>query len=70
MQFESFYNEYDRMGATELDGAVHLPNGCDSSHLVGSPVKRLDQRFDVTQFDALLTGYDRMLLRFDMHIAW
>jgi len=70
MQFESSYSEYDCTGATEPDGAVHLPNGCDSCHLVGSPVKQFDERFDATQFDALLTDYDRILLRFGMHIAW
>jgi hypothetical protein len=70
MQFESSYSEYDCTGVTEPDGAVHLPNGCDSSHLVGSPVKQFYERFDATQFDALLTDYDRMLLRLGMHIAW
>jgi hypothetical protein len=66
MQFESSYSEYDCTGTTEPDGVVHLPNGCDSRRLVGSPVKR----FDATQFDALLADYDRILLRFGMHIAW
>jgi len=70
MQFESSYSEYGCTWATELDGAVHHPNGCDSSHLVGSPLKQFDERFDATQFDALLTDYDRILLRFGMHIAW
>jgi hypothetical protein len=49
---------------------VHLPNGCDPSHLVGSAVKQHDERFDAAQFDALLTDYDRVLLRFGMRISW
>ena len=48
--------------------AVHLPNGCDYSHLVGSPVKQHDKRYEAAQFDGLLTDYDRILLRFGMHI--
>jgi len=54
----------------ELEGAVHLPNGCDSSLLIGSPLKQHDERFDAAQFDALLTDYDRILLRFGMRISW
>ena len=50
--------------------AVHFPNGCDYSHLVGSPVKQPDERFDAEEFDALLTDYDRILLRFCMRTSW
>jgi hypothetical protein len=71
MQFENFfYSENEYAEAVELDGAVHLPNGCDSSHLVGNALKQHHERFDAAQFDALLTDYDRVLLRFGMRISW
>lgn len=50
--------------------AVRLENGHDYSHLVGSPVKKHDKKFDAAQFDGLLTDYDRILLGFGMHISW
>lgn len=53
----------------QFEGAVHLPNGCDFSDLVGNSVIH-DERFDAAQFDALLTDYDRILLRFGMRISW
>ena len=49
--------------------AVHLPNGCDCSHLVGGPAKQHD-RVDAVSSTELLTDYDRILLRFGMHILW
>jgi hypothetical protein len=55
---------------SEKGFAVQLPNGCGCGHLVGSaPIKR-DLRFDVAEFDGVLTDYDRMLLHFGMHILW
>lgn len=50
--------------------AVHLEDGYDYRHLIGSPVKQHDKRFDAAQFDGLRTDYDRMLLRFGMQILW
>ena len=43
--------------------------GHDYSHLVGGPLNQ-HQRLDAVQFDGLLTDYDRILLRFGMHISW
>jgi hypothetical protein len=65
MQFEKKFVE-----VLEVECAVHLPNGCDSSHLVGSKVIQHNERFDAAQFDAFLTDYDRVLLRFGMRISW
>ena len=48
--------------------AVRLEDGYDYSHLLNSPVKQHDKRFDAAQFDGLLTDYDRILVGFGMHI--
>jgi hypothetical protein len=50
--------------------AVHLPNGCDYSHLVGEPAKQHDEGVHAEPSTELLTDYDRILLRFGMHIQW
>ena len=50
--------------------AARVEEGYDYSHLIGNPGKRPDNSFDATQFDQLLTDYDRTLLRFGMHILW
>jgi hypothetical protein len=50
--------------------AVHLPNGCDYSHLVGDPAKWHDKRAHAVPWTELLTDYDRILLQFGMHILW
>jgi len=70
MQFESSYNKSECAKLTELDSVVHFPNGHDSCHLIDSPVKQIDEQFDAAQFDALVTDYDRILLKFGMHITW
>ena len=49
--------------------AASVEDGCDYSHLVGSPVKH-DEAFDAAQFGGLLTDYDRRLLGVGMHISW
>lgn len=48
--------------------AASVADRYDYSHLVGSPVKQHDKGFDAPQFDGLLTDYDRILLRFGMHV--
>lgn len=79
MQFEHSYSKDENRSAKLLAEytsaaeplvAVHLPNGCSSSHLVGSQAGQCDEGFDAAQFEALLTDYDRILLRFGMHIFW
>jgi hypothetical protein len=50
--------------------AVHLPNGCHYSHLVGSQTKPPGGNFDSARFEELLTDYDRILLRFGMRVSW
>jgi hypothetical protein len=50
--------------------AAPVPDGYDYSHLVGSPGKQTDEIFDAVRFDGLLTAYDRLLLKFGMHISW
>jgi hypothetical protein len=50
--------------------ALHLPNGCDYSHLVGDPAKQRDKGVHAVPSTELLTDYDRLLLRFGMHIQW
>jgi hypothetical protein len=42
----------------------------DYSHPIGSSLKQHDKEFDAAGFDRPLTDYDRMLLRFGMHILW
>lgn len=79
MEFEKA-NRKNKNGSTKLCGeytlateslaAVHLPNGCSASHLVDSRARQHDEGFDAAEFDALLTDYDRILLRFGMHISW
>ena len=59
-------NEFAKSSPLE----VYFPNECEFSHFVGGPAIPRDEKFDAAQFDALLTGYDRILLRFGMHIAW
>jgi len=44
-----------------------VPKEYDYSHLVDRPVEPREERRR-TGFDALLTDYDRVLLRFGMHI--
>ena len=56
--------------ATEPHVAVHLPNGCSANQVVHSQARQYDERFDAARFDALLTDYDRILLRFGMRISW
>lgn len=50
--------------------AVHMPNGCDYGHLVGDPAKQHDKEVHGVPWTELLTDYDRILLRFGMHIQW
>ena len=50
--------------------AVHMPNGCDYSHLVGDPAEPHDKGSDPVTSAELLTDYDRILLCFGMHIQW
>ena len=50
--------------------AESVAEGYDYSHLVGSPVTQRDKGLDAAQFDGLATDYDRILLRFGMHILW
>ena len=50
--------------------AAHLPNGCDYSHLVGDPAKQHGRGVHAVPSTELLTDYDRILLRFGMHILW
>ncbi|HTY83308.1 MAG TPA: hypothetical protein VMB19_03770 [Silvibacterium sp.] len=40
----------------------------DYSHLLDCPVEQ--EEVQRTGFDALLSDYDRVLLRFGMHILW
>jgi hypothetical protein len=49
---------------------VPTPDGYDCSHLVSGPVAQHDKVFYAAQFDGLLTDYDRLLLKFGMHISW
>lgn len=51
-------------------GGVYIPEGYDYSHLVGGPAKQDNRVFDAARFDGLLTDYDRLLLKFGMHISW
>jgi hypothetical protein len=46
--------------------AASVADRYDYSH----PVTQHDKGFDAAQFDGLLTDYDRILLRFGMHILW
>jgi hypothetical protein len=50
--------------------AVHLPNGCDYSYLVGDPAKQHEKEVHAVPSTELLTDYDRILLQFGMHIVW
>ena len=50
--------------------AASVEHRCDYSHLIGNPGKRPDNSFDATQFDQLLSDYDRKLLGFGMRISW
>jgi hypothetical protein len=50
--------------------AVHLPNRRDYSHLVGDPAKQHDEVVHPVPSMKMLTDYDRLLLRFGMHIQW
>jgi len=81
MQFGNFYNQNEdedccpdcttpqppsgercvRCGRT---AAERIADWCDYNYIVGNPVKREEA------FDRLLTGYDRILLRFGMQISW
>lgn len=70
MRFKNFYSENEYAEDAEFVVEVHLPNGCGYSHLGGSLVKQPDERFDAAKFDALLSDYDRILLRFGMRISW
>ena len=86
MQFENSYSEIERseccpecIGTTApcshfsrygKTAAVHLPNGCDYSYLVGDPAKQHDQGVHAAPSSEFLTDYDRILLRFGMHILW
>jgi len=42
----------------------------DYSHLIGPPAMEQYKVRRATQFSGLLTDYDRILLRFGMHILW
>jgi hypothetical protein len=50
--------------------AVHLPNGCDYSYLVGDPAKQHEKGVHAVPATELLTDYDRILLGLGMHILW
>lgn len=49
--------------------AARGTNDYDYSHLVDCPVKREPEVAKRTDFDAMLTDYDRILLQFGMHIV-
>lgn len=68
MQSQSSYSQNE--DAKNHSIFVHLPNGCEFSHLVDSAAEQRDEKFDAAEFDRLLTDYDRILLRFGMHITW
>ena len=55
---------------SEKTAAVHLPNGGDYNHLVGDPERQHDKDVHAVPWTELLTDYDRILLRFGMHIQW
>lgn len=50
--------------------AAAIDDGHDYSHLIGDPGIKHEKSANVTRFDELLTEYDRILLRFGMHILW
>lgn len=50
--------------------AVHLPNGHECAFLLDRATEQRDEPFDAARFGSLLTDYDRILLRFGMHISW
>ncbi|MBV8632523.1 MAG: hypothetical protein JOZ83_16465 [Silvibacterium sp.] len=70
-----FRNFYTRNGSSSEDlqrGMVlggPIANGYDHSHLVSCAVKPLEEP-QRALFDKMLTDYDRVLLRFGMHIIW
>jgi hypothetical protein len=49
---------------------VHLPDEYDYSYLVGDPTKQQDKAVHAVPSTEMLTDYDRVLLRFGMHILW
>jgi len=61
--FENFYRRNER----RMVVLSCVPKEYDYSHLVDRPVEPREERRR-TGFDALLTDYDRVLLRFGMHI--
>ena len=71
MLFENFYRSTGS-GADDLRRgitiAANIANEHDYSHLVDGLVKAREEP-DRTGLDAMLTDYDRILLRFGMHIA-
>lgn len=72
MLFENFYKE-NGDAADDLQRGMTIPtraaNENDYSHLVDCPVKQPDE-LKRTGFDAMLIDYDRILLKFGMHILW
>lgn len=63
MLFENFYRRNDRRKIV----ISCVPSEYDYSHLVDWPEEQPAERKH-TGFDAMLTDYDRILLRFGMHI--
>ena len=66
MLFENFpiWNEIQKTVIT------CIPREYDYSHLVDRPVKPREESAKRPGFEAMLTEYDRILLKFGMHIAW
>jgi hypothetical protein len=70
MLFENFYNANGSADNLHRSMAVagSVATGHDYSHLVDRPVKPRQEQVKRTDFDGMLTDYDRILLKFGMHI--